>query len=54
LSTDGSVNGDGWWVDDLSITNVMVPGACQGGASGAIFADGFESGTTTAWSFVAP
>ncbi len=28
ISSDTSVNGTGWWVDDISITNVSVPGAC--------------------------
>jgi len=25
LSSDGSVNSDGWWIDDISITNAYVP-----------------------------
>ena len=29
LSTDGSVTYQGWWVDDIAITNVMVPGDCD-------------------------
>lgn len=33
LSTDYSVNGAGWWVDDIAITNVEVPGSCDSGAS---------------------
>ena len=28
LSTDTSVNGTGWWVDDIAITNVEVPSSC--------------------------
>jgi len=48
LSSDGSVNGAGWWIDDISITNVAIPGACSGSVQ--IFSDGFESGNTLAWS----
>ncbi len=33
LSTDTSVNGSGWWVDDIAITNVEVPSSCDSGAS---------------------
>ena len=33
LSTDTSVNGTGWWVDDIAITNVEVPSSCDSGAS---------------------
>jgi hypothetical protein len=32
LSTDGSVNGQGWWIDDITVTNVEVPGECVVGA----------------------
>lgn len=31
LSTNGSVTGAGWWVDDISITNIQVPGTCVTG-----------------------
>ncbi len=48
LSTDGSVNGAGWWIDEISITNVAVPSAC--GGADLLFGDGFESGNTSAWS----
>jgi hypothetical protein len=33
LSTDGSQNGAGWWIDDIRITQVDVPGACTTGSS---------------------
>ncbi len=33
LSTDTSVNGGGWWVDDIDITEVAVPGSCTTGSS---------------------
>ncbi|HPA82937.1 MAG TPA: immune inhibitor A, partial [Thermoanaerobaculales bacterium] len=33
LSSDTSLNGSGWWVDDIAITNVEVPSSCDSGAS---------------------
>ncbi|MEX1310458.1 MAG: hypothetical protein AB1Z65_08585, partial [Candidatus Sulfomarinibacteraceae bacterium] len=48
FSSDGSVVGDGWWIDDIAITNVAVPGSCSG--AGVVFVDDFESGDTSAWS----
>lgn len=48
LSTDGSETRDGWWIDDISITDVAVPSSCTG--ADQIFSDGFESGDTWAWS----
>ncbi|MGD8440413.1 MAG: hypothetical protein PVG53_07740, partial [Holophagae bacterium] len=49
FSSDSYVGGDGWWIDDIAITDVSVPGSCTSTGS-AIFADGFESGDTGAWS----
>ena len=49
FSSDSYVGGDGWWVDDIAITQVSVPGSCTSIGS-TIFADGFESGDTGAWS----
>ena len=54
LSTDVSVTYDGWWIDDVAITDVMVPGSCQPVTEPPLFADGFESGDTGAWSSTAP
>ncbi len=48
FSSDGSQNGAGWWIDDISITDVAVPSACS--SAEGIFSDGFESGNTGAWS----
>jgi hypothetical protein len=48
LSSDGYIEDDGWWIDDLSLTDVAVPGMCYG--ADMIFIDGFESGDTSAWS----
>jgi len=47
-STDGSQLGEGWYVDDISITHAQVPSACVPGAG--IFVDDFEDGDATAWS----
>jgi hypothetical protein len=33
LSTDTSASGTGWWVDDITITNVEVPTSCESGGS---------------------
>ncbi|TFG40248.1 MAG: M28 family peptidase [Candidatus Aminicenantes bacterium] len=48
LSSDSGVVGSGWWIDEISITDVAVPGTCSGADS--LFSDGFESGDTSAWS----
>ena len=48
FSSDAGVVGDGWWIDEISITDVAVPGACFGVEQ--IFSDGFETGDTGAWS----
>jgi len=53
LSTDGSVEYDGWWIDEVEITSAGVPGPCASGPGG-LFSDGFESGDTGAWSDAAP
>ncbi len=31
LSTDGGATNDGWWVDDLTVTNAWIPGTCASG-----------------------
>ncbi len=49
ISTDGGVTDTGWWIDDIEITNVGVPGDCSSAEAFEIFADGFESGNTDAW-----
>lgn len=47
FSTDGSgTNTMGWLLDDLEISDAIVPGACLGGV---LFGDGFESGNTKGW-----
>jgi hypothetical protein len=33
LSTNPSVLGNGWWIDDIKVTNVDVPQACASGSS---------------------
>jgi len=53
FSSDAAENGSGWWIDDISITNVEVPGTCETVSEG-IFGDGFEGGDTEAWSIAVP
>ena len=53
ISSDVNTTGAGWWVDDISITDVMVPGSCESGSQ-PLFADDFETGTSDAWSLVVP
>jgi bacillopeptidase F (M6 metalloprotease family) len=52
FSTDQSVIREGWYVDDVAVTHAQVPGQCS--SNPVIFADGFESGDTSAWSAVVP
>jgi hypothetical protein len=33
FTSDGSVTAQGWWIDDISITNVVFPAACSAGAA---------------------
>ena len=54
LSSDGYVEEDGWWIDDISITDVSVPGECTSGPTPFLFTDGFESGDVDGWSTVVP
>ncbi len=48
LGTDGSVGHDGWDIDDVKVQS------CTEAPTLDVFADGFESGDTTAWSDTAP
>jgi len=32
FSSDGGFTGKGWWIDDISITNAVLPGVCSSGA----------------------
>jgi hypothetical protein len=36
LSSDAGVVGKGWWVDDIAITNTVIPGACVSGGSPSV------------------
>ena len=47
LGSDGTVTERGWYLDDVAVT------AWGGAAEPPLFADGFESGTTSAWDGVA-
>ncbi len=46
MSTDGSVEQEGWYLDDIALSHAQVPGACT---PSAVFADGFETGNTSGW-----
>jgi hypothetical protein len=47
ISSDSGTAGTGWWIDDITVTNIGVAGPCD---ANGIFSDGFESGDTSAWS----
>jgi len=47
FSTDGSLLGEGWYVDDITISQSQVAGACTPDAG--LFLDDFESGDAAAW-----
>ena len=51
ISSDSLYDGDGWWVDDIAITDVAVAGDCS---APPFFADGFESGDFTGWGSTNP
>ena len=55
LVCDTNTANTGFWVDDIAITNVswLEELVCDGGC-GPIFADGFEDGSTSAWSQTVP
>jgi hypothetical protein len=46
LGSDSSVDREGWYIDDVLVQSCV--------AGGLPFADGFESGTTAAWSLTMP
>jgi hypothetical protein len=48
LTSDAIINADGWHLDDVALRAVAT------GPGPEIFADGFESGDTSAWSAVVP
>jgi hypothetical protein len=48
MATDTSVGGEGWYVDDV---RVITPTECN---NTDVFADGFESGDTSAWTNTSP
>jgi lysyl endopeptidase len=45
---DSSAQGTGWFVDSVTLNNVGAASTCS--AASILFNDGFESGTTGAWS----
>ena len=50
-STDGAVNPEGWYLDDVAVSHAQVPGACS---DGTILLADFEEGDTSDWSSVTP
>ncbi len=48
FSTDGAVTREGWYIDDIEITHVQLPGACSSPVA-FIFGDDFESGDLSGW-----
>ncbi len=44
LASDNSVSREGWYIDDLAVQSCTV----------SVFADGFETGDTSAWTLVFP
>ena len=42
FSADGNAGGQGWWVDDVTVSHVQVPGICTTIAD-SVFLDGFET-----------
>ncbi len=49
--SDGGVDREGWYVDDIALTHAQIPGSC---VSNLLFADGFASDNSGAWSATAP
>ena len=47
LGTDTSVSREGWYIDDVKVQSCAT-------FDPPMFADGFESGDTTAWDFTMP
>ena len=41
FSTDGNTVDQGWWLDDIELTHVQVPGMCES-TENDVFANGFE------------
>jgi hypothetical protein len=41
FSSDPGVTAEGWWVDDVLVTHIQVPGACEAGGVD-VFSNGFE------------
>ncbi|KAB2961830.1 MAG: choice-of-anchor B family protein [Thermoanaerobaculia bacterium] len=49
--SDGFVNEDGWFVDDIAVTHAQLPGAC---IAAQLFVGDFEEGDTSDWSSTTP
>jgi hypothetical protein len=48
FSSDGGITGKGWWVDDIAITNAVIPGTCSAGAAPAPKEPSADGGMTAA------
>jgi choice-of-anchor B domain-containing protein len=49
--SDGGVDREGWYVDDIAVSHAQIPGSCS---LASLLADGFESGGLAAWSAASP
>ncbi len=55
MGSDSSVAGGVWLIDQFAVNAAGVPGACTPGSGvNPIFSDGFEAGSSTAWSLTKP
>jgi hypothetical protein len=52
LSSDTSIENAGWWIDDISVSNVQIPGSCTTGSGGppGEVATGDSPGSAQGWS----
>lgn len=51
FSTDVFVTEEGWYLDDIAVTHVQLPGSCT---ASTLFDDDFESGNLNRWSTAVP
>jgi hypothetical protein len=51
FSSDGGVSGQGWWIDDVAVSNAVIPGTCATGSAPnpeEVSADGQMTASRTA------
>jgi|CXWL01.1.fsa_nt_gi hypothetical protein len=51
---DESTGAAGFWIDDVSLSNVVTWPGCDALGCSALFSDGFNTGNSTAWSSCSP